>query len=257
MSISYKYIGKLEDVNNEQIYSTDNKGLITNYGEKGFKYIPNDDLDKEPIDATGIYNISDIGQLIHRPTTYNFTKDTSNNESIIMPTKAVYYFGIDNIQIAKVKYDKISAYISPTIEIGSSSYIQLSVKSNKDISNIEFSIIEKESEHPIVPIEVSKVSEKLFWNLDTRFTINRKETQLIRENNIETSLSLSDIAESNFNSNIYTIEYTPTQQSYLYYPETSSIKIKVIQRCLFDDSVPAVISNITILKYGGDKIWNM
>ena len=37
MSISYKYTSKLEEVNNEQIYSTDNKGLITNYGEKGFK----------------------------------------------------------------------------------------------------------------------------------------------------------------------------------------------------------------------------
>lgn len=257
MSISYKYTSKLEDVDNEQIYSINNKGLITNYGDKGFKYIPNNDLDVEPINATGIYNVSDIEQLVHRPTIYNFTEDTSNNENIIMPTKTVYYFGIDSIQADKVKYDKISAYISPTIEIGSSSYIQLSVQSNKDISNIEFSIIENEAEYPIMPIEVSRVNEKLFWNLDTRFTINQTEVQLIRENNIETSLSLSDIAESDFGSNIYTIEYTPTKQSYLYYPETDNIKIKVVQRCLFNDSVPIVINNITILKYGGDKIWTI
>ena len=257
MSILYKYTGKLEEINNEQIQFINNNGVITSYGEKGFKYIPNDNLNIEPITASGMYNISDIEKIMSRPTTYNFTEDTSNNEDIIMPTKTVYYFGIDDIQAAKVKYDKISAYISHTIEIGSSSYIQLSVKSNKDISDIEFSIIEKESEYPIVPIEVSRVSEKMFWNLDTRFVINQTEVQLIRENNIETSLSLSDIVESNFNSNIYTIEYTPTQQSYLYYPETDSVKIKVVQRCLFNDSVPAIINNITILKYGGDRIWNM
>lgn len=257
MSISYKYTSELEEINNDQIYSIDNKGLITNYGEKGFKYIPNDNLSREPVAATGIYNVSDIEKLMYRPITYNFTEDTSNNKNIIMPTKTTYYFGIDNVQAAKVKYDKVSAYVSPTIKIDSSSYIQLSVKSDKDISNLEFSIIEKESEYPIVPIEVSKLSEKLFWNLDTRFTINKTETQLIKENNVETSLSLSDITEGDFGSNVYTIEYTPTKQSYLYYPETNSIKIKVVQRCLFDDSIPAVINNMTILKYGGDKIWTM
>lgn len=141
--------------------------------------------------------------------------------------------------------------------MSSCSYIKLSVISNQDISNIEFYIIDGIKEYPILPIETERVKEKLFYNLDTRFTIDKTKEIIIYKNNEATSLSLDDINSLDFNSNVYTIEYTPAIQHQIYNPTQDNIKVKLIQRIYNDNDIPANIIAMTILKYGGSKIWNI
>lgn len=259
MSTTYTYQDNNNgDIDNDNILLVNQNGLIEKYGEKGFKYIPQNELTYNP-SGDGNYVVSNIDDLPTRPNLNSFTNDDTTIDNVSISSKLTYYFGLDKIQINKTKYDKVSAYISPTINIGNSSYIKLSVQSNKDISsNIEFSIIEEENENPILPIEIEDmITEKLFFRLDTRFPIDNTQKYIIKENNLIISATLDELNNKDFNSNVYTIQYVPIKQSYLYYPKTDNIKVKVVQRIMSEDTIPAVIKSITILKFGGNKIWNI
>lgn len=256
--VTYTYKNGSGTISNDNIINKDSNGILESYGEKGFKYTPDKNITKSIDQISGAYRLKTPDDLKAEPNLNEFTEGTAKSDTELS-TKATYYFGIDSIEAREIKYNKACGYISPEIEIGSSSYIELSVKANNEsLSNTEFSIIESEIEYPIVPKELEIIkSEKLFWNLNTRFKSDNTYTQIIKENGTITSLKLSDLTSEDFNDNYYTIEYKPIKQAHLFYPSKTKIKIKVVQRCLNENDIPAIIKSITILKYGGTKKWTM
>jgi hypothetical protein len=258
MSITYKYNNGSGEIDNDTIIQVNSDGLLQSYGERGFKFTPQENLTKNVLSADGFYQDNELEKIQKRTIIDSFSgyngidKDNTN-----IVTKVEYYFGIDNINPKYILNDKTCGFISKNIKIDSCSYIKLSVISNQDISNIEFYIIDGIKEYPILPIETERVKEKLFYNLDTRFTIDKTKEIIIYKNNEATSLSLDDINSLDFNSNVYTIEYTPAIQHQIYNPTQDNIKLKLIQRIYNDNDIPANIIAMTILKYGGSKIWNI
>lgn len=259
-NIVYEYSNDSGVLDNSLILQKNKNGsILQSYGERGLKYIPQENLQKKINIVNGAYNISSEQDIYKRPYISDIIDESKiNSNNILTYTKVKYCFGINNITTKYIKNNTVCGYISKAIEIGHCSYIKLSVKANKDISNLEFYIIEEGKEFPMLPIETDKVTnEKIFFNMDTRFVVDKTKDIIIKKNQEITSLSLADLNNLNLETDIYTIDYIPAIQQQLYYPDNISIKIKIIQRCLFEDSLPINISSINILKYGGDKVWNI
>lgn len=262
MSITYSYNDDSGKIDNKSILQETNKGILQSYGEYGFKYIPQENIEKEIESVTGVYKISKENEIYHRPYISNLLEFSSiNNDNTFVTTKVKYAFGINKLETKHIKNYNVCGYISEDIEISSCSYIKLSVKGNNDISGLEFYIIDNSKESPILPIETDIVKdEKIFFGMDTRFNIDTTKDITIKKDGEIFSSSLTDLNEldsSSFAKSIYTIDYVPIVQQHLYYPESSFIKVKIIQRCYASSAIPIDISSISILKYGGNKIWNI
>lgn len=172
--------------------------------------------------------------------------------------KYIYNVGIDKIKIEKRLPQKICGHITNDINIGTCSYIELSVKRNNTSVPVEFYIIDGLNETPILPLEETVIeNEQLFVGQDIRFTPDPNKAFMIKKNGVETSMTRADFLEmKDINAeDSYTADYTPIAKAYKYVPKNKSIKIKIIERCF--GKVPSVISALVIKKHGGEKIWNI
>ncbi len=255
-SVTYKYNRSGQPIDDTQINMNNEAGIIENYGDMGFRYTPPEQITKNIKDVYGPYRVASVNNIEANPDMTEFTQDTLAGTDTAVKTKTAYYFGIDSIDIQDVVCDTVSGYISPIINIGTSSYIELSVTADKDISGLEFYILEDKNEYGIVPIEIEQIiDEKLFWNTDPRFTIVG-DIQAIKKNGSYITESIDSIDAEEYENNTFSITYVPAKQSYLYYPTKENIRVKVLQRC-DNNNIPVTINSITVLKHGGDKLWNI
>ena len=182
----------------------------------------------------------------------NYTEPSATKE-----TKYIYRFGLDSVSIVNKTPTPISGYISQPMDIGTVSYIQLLVDQDEADTSTEYSIIENNQETPILPVgQTHIVNEQLFIGLPLRFTPDTTQPIVIKKNGVETQMSISDLNKMT-TTDVYTVSYTPIKQSINYYPKTSSIKVKVIQRISSDNELPPTIRSLVIQRYGGTKLWTI
>ena len=254
MSITYTLTDAStgREIKQDNIIMASDAGVVELYGANSMRFTPVEQVESKPAYVDGAYEIQDKPKLPERPNLAEFTPKSSTGRTV----RTAYYFGIDAIEASLSKYERKSAYLSPYIEIGSASYIELEVKQNRP-GRIEFYILDGNTENAILPLGDATVQdEKLFWNLPTRFTINQNKPVVIKKNGIATTMTLDSIDSEDFGPNTFSISYSPTEQSHRYVPKNSKVRIKVIQRCE-EDEVPAVIQSMVIHKHGGDGIWNI
>ena len=254
MSVTYNYKNSHSGRSIEEgnVVSVSKAGVVETYGEKGMRFTPSDEVNMNVYKADNGYPEEEPPALPERPDLTSFTAGKGGNSESVVTS---YYFGLDNIACANNISESVCGYVSPEIHIGTSDYITLYVDMNFQGSE-EFSIVDVDGEHPIFPINLQEVkNEKLFWNLPLRFTVDKHDPMLIRKNGIATTMKLSEITQDEYGRNNFSVDYTPAFQSHIYHPKGKDIKVKIIQRCE-NGQLPAVITSMSIQKFGGDKIWN-
>lgn len=177
--------------------------------------------------------------------------------------KFTYFSGIDSIEAKRLETNPEVCFISKSVSIGTlkdNEYIELDAKYYcDDASTIEFYIIDGEREIPILPVGDSIIqNEKIFFNMDTRFPIDKEKPVLIKQGVRATNLSFNEAntkATDSKMENAYNITYTP-KTSHKYKPFNQVIKIKVIIRSYEINKYSPYIKSMKIRKYGGNTLWN-
>ena len=235
-----------------------NNGIAINGGviqpidnSTAIRYIPGNRVNIKLKDTDGEYASVSYPPVVSHVDTYDYSL-TSPSASKSLGVYRRYRMGIREISVRQEAENKINGFISKEIDIGNCSYIELDVKST-GVNPVEYSIIEGLKETPIRPNHVKRiVDEKLFSGLPLRFESSGAVT--VKENGNVTTLNIDNKNTFDYDSSIYTASYTPTKDAYRYFSGSNKIKIKVIQRCELS-TTPTTIQSISIVRYGGEKIW--
>ena len=251
MSNEYQYIDQATGkpinngiaINGGVIQPVDNSTAI--------RYIPGSRVNVELKSADGECASAAYPPVASHIDTYDYNL-TSPSASKSLGVYRRYRMGISKIAVRQEAENKVNGFISKEIDIGNCSYIELDVKFT-GTNPVEYSIVEGLKETPILPNHVERiVDEKLFSGLPTRF--ESSGGIVIKENGNSTTLSIDNKNTFDYDNVIYTASYTPTKDAYRYFPNGNKIKIKVIQRCELN-TIPTTIQSISIVRYGGEKIW--
>lgn len=235
-----------------------NNGIAVNGGiiqpvdnSTAIRYIPGNRVTIKLKDTDGNYASISYPPVTSHIDTYDYSQ-TTPSASKSLGVYRRYRMGIRKIAVKQEAENRINGFISKEIDIKNCSYIEIDVKST-GTNPVEYSIVEGLKETPILPNHVMKVTdEKLFSGLPLRFEY--QGSVIVNKNGETTTLNIWDRDTFDFNNAIYTVNYTPTKDAYRYFPNSSKIKIKVIQRCELN-TVPTTIQSISIIRYGGEKIW--
>jgi hypothetical protein len=259
-SVSYQYKEKNSGrlIPPENIISVDENGLIERIGSISMRFVPIDSLDITPLSADSGYQEKESPEVPPKHSTDSFFNSTPSDNVSDAGEYYDYAFGIDEIQLKKTSATEASGFISKSIEIGTSEYIELSVRTSGGNASMEYYILDGIKEIAILSAEEEAVShEKLFHGIDLRFPINTDYPVSIYCNGEKTTFKYNDIWKLNLaGSDVYTICYTPMGTVHQYSPDNKTIKVKVIERCM-DWMTPSNIDSLVIQKYGGDKLWTM
>lgn len=239
-------------IDKDKVASTKTGGVLVAGKEVGsFTYVPNREIAytpaKNPISVSGP----------KKGLSYGSKADTIDNDNQEIVKRTVYDFGIDAITARYTSPKAISGFVSAPINIGSCSYITLSVKtSGKLDGRMEFSIIDGSSEVPILPEEMGLqiVQEKLFPNMQTRFSIDTDKNYVIYKDNTATQLSYEQVQSMPLDDGEYSITYVSKAERQ-YVPNNESVRLKVIARCGAGKPVP--IKAMTIKRFGGEMPWRI
>ena len=254
--IVYQYRDKASGriINSDDIIADNKNGIVENIDGMSFRFIPRERLVTEPVAANYGYDYADAPSIPSNPDASPYDKTVPNEKSKWLGEYYNYAFGIDKIKLGKTKPKAVSGFISDTINIGTCECIELDIKTSGGNASVETYIIDGVDETPILPIKEEKVvHEKLFHGLSTRFLPDKNKPIEIFKNGEKASFDYSNITND---GNIYTISYTPVVKSHRYVPMNKSVRVKVIQRYDLPNMLPTTIESITLLKYGGTKIWN-
>lgn len=208
------------------------------------KFVPEAYLKRETIADAGEYsNNEQVPEL-------NSLKNTSGSYT----EKAVYRFGLENIEFQKVQYDKVCAIISEPIEVKDADYITLEVvESPKFNSSAEYYVLDETmNETAILPVGESRIEmEKLFYGLPTRFLVDsEKESPILYEDTKPSNKNYLSLTFSDFSEHEYCLSYYPyTEKAYRHIPNSNSIRVKVIIRSFTDIFSPVSIKDIKV------RIW--
>ena len=253
----YKYYEKStgNEILSENIIAENDEGIIVRTGLHQYKYMPSAEFRKNIGEIDIGYSTNPAPSVKEKDNLNDFYKAETSNTNKELGTKFIYQFGLNPINIRQSLPDKASAFISAPIDTGNVSYIELSAVQKDTGCSTEYSIIEGKYETAILPAEIETIrNEHLFFGKPIRFTPDPTRSMTISKNDEKTSLSLADLSDADFYNDTYTVSYTPVRTAHQYVPEGTSIKIKVVQRC-DNGSLPSAITAITILKYGGGKLW--
>lgn len=239
-------------IDESKLASTKTGGaLITGDKVGSFTYIPKRELsltsDKATVSVSGPKKVLSYGSRV----------DTIDNDKQEIVKRTVYDFGVDAVTARYSSPKPISGFISHPIDIGPCSYITLSVKAAGELDGrTEFSIIDGASETPILPEEMGRriKYEKLFPNMQTRFSPDMDIEYVIYKDGAATQLTLEQIQTMPLDDGEYSISYT-TKSEYKYFPSGESVRLKVISRCSGGNPVP--IKAMTIKRFGGDMPWRI
>jgi hypothetical protein len=167
-----------------------------------------------------------------------------------------YNFGIDSVVFSHATTNSDMCFVSDKISIGTlddDGYIQLSSEYNTGGNgSVEFYILDGSEVKPILPIETEIViDEKIFYGLNTRFSIDEDNKVTIKKNGIPLDITLSQAI--NTNDSGYTITYTPLNP-YKIELNNATIRIKVILRTYDTNLEAPFVKSMSINKYGGTFI---
>lgn len=242
---------------------------INSEGLPGYHFIPaeqivqNTTVEKNDFTSVIPYEFKDdiIGQDFLHERTVNSTINSK------IDTGYKYLYCLDGVVFENRRIVRAAGFISEPIKIEQGSYVELSAET---IDGIEYSIIDGNEEVPILPKNVTVVTnEKLFFGMMPRFTIADSEDLIVKKNDIQIGVttlreleiflmadaSRDQTQESSFrNDNFYTITYKPIQSAQRYFPKNSTVKVKVIQRHITDNP-PESIGAIKLLQSSGKNSW--
>lgn len=247
-----------KEIETGRIFSdTDNGIVVTN--ANCWKYIPKEKIEsRADIKNTDHYSKETADKLVKAPR----AKEICSKDNLIIDSyteKARYMFGVKGLSFCNRKSSKTSAAISSSIDVSDASYITISVHEEPSYnSSVEYYILDGTVETPILPEGIEYIeNEKLFYNLPTRFMIDKTDNMLtLHKNGAVTEEDYNTLTFESLESSEYTISYKPIGETHKYIPENDCIRIKVIIRNYTDIFSPAVISRLTINKYGGGLSWS-
>ena len=238
-------------IDKDKIVSAQNGGILVAGKDIGtFTYVPEKEISYTP--AKNIVSIDGP----QKPLSYGSGIYTIDNDNQKLEQKTIYDFGIDSITARYTSPRTVSGFVSQAIELGPCSYITLSVKSaGKLDGRTEFSIIDGTAEVPILPEEMNHEIqyEKLFPNMPTRFSIDFGKDYVIYKNNAPTELTYEQVKTMALDDGEYAITYMAYGEYQKYFPNTHSIRLKIIARC--PSGKPTPIKAMTIKKFGGEMPW--
>lgn len=265
--------GKQISTNN--IVSFSDEGIITRLSLgtannlPSYKLMPSDQIEQDTIvnmtENITPYTFKDKikgHELFHEQALGDSVKSTKN----IMYK---YAYCLDNVIIQQRAVAPCAGFLSKPVSVSNTSYIELVVE---NVDGTEYYVIDGSEEVPILPKDtIQIIDEKLFFGMMPRFVIMNPDNITVKCNGIMTGIntqhdlelflmtktSENKNGESSYkDDNIYTVSYQPSEEARRYFPKTNSIRIKVIQRNLFD-KIPKLIGNIKLLHYKVSQPWNL
>ena len=205
------------------------------------KYIPETDLNREKIAEAGSYSNSDKVPILgsHEADSGSYTE------------KAIYKFGLENLEFQKVEYDKACAIISSPVDVSGAQYITLEVtEGQKYNSTAEYYILDETmNETAILPMGQNRIElEKLFYGLPTRFLIDSgKDEPILYEDGKPSSKNYMALEYDDYNEHEYCLSYYPyLEKAYRYVPCSGTVRVKIIIRNYTDIFSPVSIGDIKI-----------
>lgn len=247
-----------KEIDSSRMFSDTNKGIVVT-NANCWKYIPKEKIEARPdIKNSDYYNEEKTGELLKAAR----AQDLSGIGSQIKDSyteKARYMFGVKDLTFCDRKFARTSTAISSSIDVSDASYITISAMEEPCYnSSVEYYILDGSLETPILPEGIDYVeNEKLFYNLTTRFIIDQaNEEPKLYKNGSNTDDDYNTLTFEQLENDEYTISYKPGGEVHKYVPENDSIRIKLIIRNYTDIFSPAVISRLTINKYGGGLSWS-
>lgn len=189
-------------------------------------------------------------------------------------TVVSYDFGINNIKFSYHNATDVSGLISNFIIIDNCDYLtlltSLKEQSKDEQYSLEFYLLDNNKEIPILPYNQTQVLyEKMFYNLETRFKIN-KNYQITVHEKIKDGLTLYNTyanydeylaSISSLNNMLkdkskeLVISYVPFDAKRVK-PTNNRIAIKLIKR-IYAGKNPLKIDNIILNAHGGKLNWKI
>lgn len=189
-------------------------------------------------------------------------------------TVVSYDFGINNIKFSYHNATDVSGLISNFIVIDNCDYLtlltSLKEQSKDEQYSLEFYLLDNNKEIPILPYNQTQVLyEKMFYNLETRFKIN-KNYQITVHEKTKDGLTLYNtytnydeyLASINSLNNMLkdkskelVISYVPVDAKRIK-PTNNRIAIKLIKR-IYAGKNPLKIDNIILNAHGGKLNWKI
>lgn len=189
-------------------------------------------------------------------------------------TVVSYDFGINNIKFSYHNTTNISGLISNFIVIDNCDYLtlltSLKEQSKDEQYSLEFYLLDNNKEIPILPYNQTQVLyEKMFYNLETRFKIN-KNYQITVHEKTKDGLALYNtyanydeyLAGINSLNNMLKDKSKELVISYIPFdakrvkPTNNRIAIKLIKR-IYAGKNPLKIDNIILNAHGGKLNWKI
>lgn len=189
-------------------------------------------------------------------------------------TVVSYDFGINNIKFSYHNATDVSGLISNFIVIDNCDYLtlltSLKEQSKDEQYSLEFYLLDNNKEIPILPYNQTQVLyEKMFYNLETRFKIN-KSYQITVHEKTKDGLTLYNtyanydeyLTGTNSLNNMLkdkskelVISYVPVDAKRVK-PTNNRIAIKLIKR-IYAGKNPLKINNIILNAHGGKLNWKI
>lgn len=257
-------------IDNNRVVSFSNQGIITgtagNYSMPRYHLIPSEQL----IQKEQYTSVMTPYKFRETQGFHNIITDDTETPSDIVTYRDYRYRYSYCFEQSMLEYKDIkqsAGFISSPIDVSSCSYVELDAEQTL---GIEYSVIDGNKEVPILPRNATSIEdEKLFFGLMPRFSVTEPNNIIIKKNGTLTGITTIEDLESFlvtnpsqtsniiFNSNNnYTISYKPNESSKRYFPKNNTIKLKCVQRVIFDE-IPCNITAIKILKFGNKKSWNL
>lgn len=189
-------------------------------------------------------------------------------------TVVSYDFGINNIKFSYHNATDVSGLISNFIIIDNCDYLtlltSLKEQSKDEQYSLEFYLLDNNKEIPILPYNQTQILyEKMFYNLETRFKIN-KNYQITVHEKTKDGLTLYNtyanydeyLTGTNSLNNMLkdkskglVISYVPVDAKRVK-PTNNRIAIKLIKR-IYAGKNPLKIDNIILNAHGGKLNWKI
>lgn len=166
-------------------------------------------------------------------------------------SRFIYFFGIDKVEAKNIKIENTAIRQFAEVKTNGAEWITLETQHYApDKTGIEYSLIDGTSEIPILPNgETTVMNERLFPNLETRFTVDRIID--IRRNGEVVNLSIDEA--KNKRDGLYSVSYE-TSNANTYRPTTETVGVKATLRSYSEDVDHPYIEGVQVRLYGGEGV---
>jgi len=255
--LAFQHKRSKKAIKQDRIIAQNASGIVESV-DNGWVFTPAAEVDTVTTEVTGPYETPPIPQVPAQPAVeqFNSPQPVATATDLKDVSKTTYFFGIDEIASRYRLIHKTCGVVFDNITIGRCSFIELAAAAvTNDNCSVEFYIIDGTKEIPILPVSCEQVvNEKLFFNMNPRFSIDTKKDVTIKKDGQIVKRIVGSLSELDLQNGLYTIDYTPID-AHRYYPENETISVKVVQRLYSETAEPSYITNMLIRKYGGGIPW--